>query len=154
IVVILINIRLRMENAIGLTLVTVVAVMEAHSNGWAFALERFSMVMSGMASAFVVNVLLFPPRPKQQFTQQLHAACDSLSLLLRTAISNEMKEQVLKTEKEKLHDTLRKLDERYKLFEEERALRSKSKLARARQLLVSKQMIKSLQKGADLIDVV
>jgi len=154
IAVILINIRFRMENAIGLTLVTVVAVMEAHNEGWAFALERFSMVMTGMACAFVVNVLLFPPRPKHQFTEQVHAACEGLSLLLRTAISNEMKEQVHKEEKEKLHDTLRKLDERYKLFEEERALRMKRKQERARQLLVSKQMIKALQKGADLLDVV
>jgi len=154
IAVILVNIRLRMENAIGLTLVTVVAVMEAHSEGWVFALERFSMVMTGMACAFVVNVLLFPPRPKRQFTDQVHAASDGLSLLLRTAISNEMKEQVHKEEKEKLHDTLRKLEERYKLFEEERALRMKRKQERARQLLVSKQMIKALQKGADLLDVV
>ncbi len=154
IVVILINIRLRMENAIGLTLVTVVAVMDAHTEGWAFALERFSMVMTGMGCAFVVNVLLFPPRPKHQFTEQVHAAYESLSLLLRTAISNEMKEQVHREEKEKLHDTLRKLDERYKLFEEERVLRMKHKQERARQLLVSKQMIKALQKGADLLDVV
>ncbi|HUC93786.1 MAG TPA: aromatic acid exporter family protein [Paenibacillus sp.] len=152
--VILINIRLKMEGAIGLTLVTVVAVMEAHSQGWPFALERFLMVMTGMGAAFFVNVLLFPPRPKRQFTLQVHEAHRKLSLLLRTAISNEIKEQVYREEKDALHGTLRKLDERFTLFEEERAVRPRKKLERARQLLVSKQMIKALQKGADLLDVV
>ncbi|GGG23611.1 FUSC family protein [Paenibacillus abyssi] len=154
IVVILVNMRLKMESAIGLTLVTVVAVMEAHGEGWLFALERLAMVFSGMGSAFAVNVLLFPPRPRRQFTEQVHQAFDQLSLLLRTAISNEMKEQIHHEEKEKLHDMLRKLDERYRLFEEERAVTKLSKLNQARQLIVSKQMIKTLQKGADLLDVV
>ncbi len=65
-----------------------------------------------------------------------------------------MKEQVYSKEKEKLHTTLRKLEERYRLFEEERAVTASSKQSRGRQLLVSKQMIKSLQKGMDLLDVV
>jgi uncharacterized membrane protein YgaE (UPF0421/DUF939 family) len=154
IIVILISIRLRMENTIGLTLVTVVAVMEATGEGWLFALERFSMVLTGMAAAFVVNVLVYPPRPRKQFTVQVHEAYGQLSLLLRMAISNEMKEDVHREEKEKLHGTLRKLDERYVLFEEERSLLPRRKLARARQLLLSKQMIKALQQGSDLLDVV
>lgn len=154
IVVILVCIRLRMESSIGLTLVTVVAVMEANQQGWLFALERFSMVMTGMGAAFLVNVLLFPPRPRQQFIEQVHGAYTQLSLLLRMAISNEMKEDVHRTEKDKLSGVLRKLEERYALFEEERTLRKKPRQARARQLILSKQLIKVLHKGADLLDVV
>ncbi len=154
ILVIIITIRLKMESAIGLTLVTVVAVMEAHSGGWWYAILRLAMVLTGMGAAFAVNVLLFPPRPRRQFNEQVHEAFNRMSLLLRTAISNEMKEQVYSKEKEKLHTTLRKLEERYRLFEEERAVTASSKQSRGRQLLVSKQMIKSLQKGMDLLDVV
>ena len=122
IIVILISIRLRMESSIGLTLVTVVAVMEANEQGWLFAVERFSMVLAGMGAAFVVNALLFPPRPRKQFVEQVHQAYGQLSLLLRMAISNEMKEDVHRKETEKLHNTLRKLQERYTVFEEERSL--------------------------------
>lgn len=152
--VILLIIRLKMESAIGLTLVTVVAVMEAHADGWLFAVERFAMVMTGIGSAFFVNVLVYPPRPKKQFVEQVHEAYDKLSLLLRTAISNEMKEQVFQDEKEKLDGMLRKLDERYSLFEEERAFRRERKQERARQLLLSRQMIRALQKGEALLDAV
>ncbi|MBW7476010.1 FUSC family protein [Paenibacillus oenotherae] len=154
IVVILLCIRLRMESTIGLTLVTVVAVMEANQQGWLFAVERFTMVLTGMGAAFLVNVLVFPPRPRHQFIEQVHGAYTQLSLLLRMAISNEMKEDVHRAEKDRLAGVLRKLEERYALFEEERSLLPKRRQARARQLILSKQLIKALHKGADLLDVV
>ncbi|MFD1955023.1 aromatic acid exporter family protein [Paenibacillus thailandensis] len=154
ILVIMISIRLKMESTITVTLVTVVAVMEANSQGIEVALERFLMVMTGIGAAFAVNVIVFPPRPRKQFSEQVKEAYAQLSLLLRTAISNEMKEQVYREEKEKLHGTLRKLEDRYKLFEEERKLLARTKSEHARQLLVSKQTIKTLQKGSDLLDMV
>lgn len=154
IVVILISIRLNMESTISLTLVTVVAIMEANGQGWDVAIERFLMVLTGIGASFAVNVLVFPPRPRRQFTAQVHQAYTQLSLLLRTAISNEMKEQVFRQEKDKLHGTLRKLEERHTVFEEERKILARTKTSHARQLLVSKQMIKTLQKGADLLDAV
>ncbi|WP_274648842.1 aromatic acid exporter family protein [Paenibacillus humicola] len=154
IIVIVICIRLKMENTIGLTLVTVVAVMEANGEGWLYALERYSMVLTGMAAAFAVNAAVFPPRPRKQFLEHVHGAYAQLSLLLRMAISNELKEDVHRKEKEKLHGALRKLEERYDVLEEERPLLARRKQSRARQLIVSKQMIKTLQKGADLLDAV
>ncbi|WP_337104061.1 FUSC family protein [Paenibacillus sp. YIM B09110] len=154
IVVILISIRLKMESTISLTLVTVVAIMEATGQGWDVAIDRFLMVLTGIGASFAVNVLVFPPRPKRQFNEQVSQAYTQLSLLLRTAISNEMKEQVFRQEKDKLHGTLRKLEERYLVFEEERKILARTKTSHARKLLVSKQMIKTLQKGADLLDVV
>lgn len=154
IIVILLSIQLRMESTIGLTLVTVVAIMEAHGQGWDAAISRFLMVLTGIGSSFVVNVLVFPPRPRRQFTEQVHQAYSQLSLLLRTSVSNEMKEQVYGQEKDKLLGVLRKLEERYTVFEEERKMLARARTSHARQLIVSKQMIKTLQKGADLIDVV
>lgn len=154
ILVILVSIRLKMETTIGVTLVTVVAIMEAHGQEMTMALERFLMVLAGMGAAFTVNVAVFPPRPRRQFTEQVHHAFSQMSLLLRTAISNEMREQVYRKEKEKLHKTLRKLEDSYNLFEEERKVLARTKRSHARQLLVSKQMIKALQKGSDLLEVV
>ncbi|MFD0711932.1 aromatic acid exporter family protein [Paenibacillus sp. GCM10027626] len=154
IIVILISIRLRMESTIGLTLVTVVAVMEATGEGWLFALERFLMVLTGMGAAFAVNILVFPPRPRKQFAEQVKEAYSELSLLLRMSISDELKEDVHRKEKEKLYQTLHKLEERYKLFEEERSWLNNQKREKARQLILSKQLIKTLQQGTDLLEVV
>lgn len=149
--VILFNIRIKTESAIGLTLVTVVAVMDAHAEGWTFALERLAMVMTGIVSAFLVNVLVLPPRPKKQFREQALEAHRSLSLLLRTAVANKMRRQVFKEEREKLEQTLRRLEEQYRLFGEERVMNRERRRDHARQLLVSRQMIRTLQQGAALL---
>lgn len=154
IAVILICIRLKMETTIGVTLVMVIAIMEAHGQGLDVALQRFLMVLTGMGAAFTINVLVFPPRPRKQFTEQVHLAYGQMSLLLRTAVSNEMKESVFRQEKETLHVSVRKLEDRYTLFEEERKVLAQAKKSHARQLLVSKQTIKALQKGVDLLEAV
>jgi uncharacterized membrane protein YgaE (UPF0421/DUF939 family) len=152
--VILLNIRLKTTSAIGLTLVTVVAVMDGHAEGWRFALERFAMVLTGIVSAFLVNVLVLPPRPKLQFREQVHEACNILSLLLRTAVSNEIREKVFREEHEKLEQIFRRLDEQYTLFREDRVFRPAGRRRHARQLLLSRQMIKTLRTGAALLDAV
>ena len=58
-----------------------------------------------------------------------------------------MKEDVHRKETEKLHNTLRKLQERYAVFEEERALLPSRRQAKSRQLLLSKQLIKVQPRG-------
>jgi uncharacterized membrane protein YgaE (UPF0421/DUF939 family) len=154
IIVILVSIRLRMESTVSLTLVTVVAVMETQGQGWEFAWGRLLMIFVGMMSSVTVNLLVFPPRPRQQFMDQVHEAFGQLSLLLRMAISNELKEDVHREEKTKLNGTLRKLEDRYTLFEQERPFTLRRRQANARQLIMSRQLIKTLQRGADLLDVI
>ncbi|OXM14078.1 FUSC family protein [Paenibacillus herberti] len=154
IAVILISIKLKMEATVGLTLVTVVAVMEANSTGWMFAVERFLQVLTGMGAAFAVNVLIFPPSPRKQFHDLVLESYTQLSLLLRTSISDEMKEQVYKQEKDKLHGIIGRLEERFKVLEEERSFRAARRAERARQLLLAKQLIRAVNKGADLLEVI
>ncbi|MGN7456560.1 FUSC family protein [Paenibacillus pasadenensis] len=154
IAVILISIKLKMEATVGLTLVTVVAVMEANSTGWMFAVERFLQVLTGMGAAFAVNVLIFPPSPRRQFHDLVHQSYAQLSLLLRTSISDEMREQVYNAEKDKLQGTIGRLEERFKVLEDERSFRASSRAERARQLLLARQLIRVVNKGADLLEVV
>ena len=118
IIVIIISLSMGMEETIGLTLVTVVAVMEA-SGEWRFAVNRLLLSLIGIGCAFVVNVLFFPPKPKEQFAAQIRTIFGKMSLLLRTVISNEMKETVFREEKEGLRSGLKSLSDKYRLMEEE-----------------------------------
>ncbi|MFC5699728.1 aromatic acid exporter family protein [Cohnella faecalis] len=152
--VILLCIQLKTEETIGLTLVTVVVIMEAHSQGWMLALERLAAVLTGMVSAFVVNVAVAPPRHRTRFVKQVQETQTMLSRLLRTAVSNELKENVFREEHEKLRTKLRKLEEFYDMFAEERVWRRKSRTARVRLLVVYKGMLTALERGVSLIDAV
>ncbi|MEF3305957.1 FUSC family protein [Paenibacillus sp. GYB003] len=153
VLVIMICIKLKMDESIGLTLVTVVAVMEA-SGQWDFALNRFLLSLIGIASAFVINIAFLPPKPKAQFHEQARAVFTQLSLLLRTAVSDEMKEKIFREQKQALYDRLTSLAAKYKLLEEEQKKIRRVKYREKRQLVVDKQMLVTLQKGYEVLEAV
>jgi uncharacterized membrane protein YgaE (UPF0421/DUF939 family) len=82
ILVIMICLKLKMQDSIGLTLVTVIAVMEA-SGEWQFALSRFVQILVGIGTASMVNIFFLPPKPREQFVTQIQSVFTRLSLLLR-----------------------------------------------------------------------
>jgi uncharacterized membrane protein YgaE (UPF0421/DUF939 family) len=152
--VILLGIRFRTEETISLTLVTVVVIMEAQGQGWMLAWDRLAAILMGMVSAFAVNVTIAPPRHRSRFLKQIQETQALLSRLLRTAVSNELKENIYRNELNQLKTVLRKLDESYDLFAEERVWRKNSRLKRARLLIVYKGMLSALERGLSLIDTV
>ncbi|MGG6311288.1 FUSC family protein [Paenibacillus macerans] len=153
ILVIMICLQLKMGDTIGITLVTVVSVMEA-SGQWDFALNRFLLSLIGIFSAFIINIVVFPPKPKVQYEQQVRQTFDQLSLLLRTAISDEMKETVFRSEKRALEDTIGSLAEKYKLMEEDKKKLKAPKFSDHRGLVIYKQMLRTLRKGFEVLDAV
>lgn len=153
IAVIMICLQLKMGETIGVTLVTVVVVMEA-SGQWEFALNRFILILIGILSSFLINIIVYPPKPKVQYDKQIHHTFNQLSLLLRTAISDEIKENVYRSEKRELEDTINKLSDQYKLMEEDQKRIKGSKFSESRQLVVYKQMLKALRKGYDVLETV
>ena len=153
ILVIMICLKIKMGDTIGLTLVTVVSVMEA-SGQWDFALNRFLLSLIGIVSAFLINIIFLPPKPREQFTDQFHDAFNQLSLLLRTVISDEMKKKVFREQKQKLSDALRSLSDKYKLLEEEIKNPKRTKYSKTRHVVVYKQMLYALQKGYEVLDAV
>ncbi|MFD0870873.1 MULTISPECIES: FUSC family protein [Paenibacillus] len=160
IVVIMVCIKLKMESTIGLTLVTVIAVMDVAGDAsvhWLFAVNRFLVIMIGIGSAFLVNIAFFPPQHEKHFLKQVRFVFGQLSLLLRTSISVEMKESVFKKQREELLKALHKLEDIYEMFEEERkklGKRGKRTLSGVRLLVVYKQMLRTLRKGLDVQETV
>jgi uncharacterized membrane protein YgaE (UPF0421/DUF939 family) len=152
--VILLCIRLKTEETISLTLVTVVVIMEAQGQGWMLAWDRLAAILTGMVAAFAVNVTIAPPRHRSRFLKNIQETQALLSRLLRTVVSNELKENIYRDEQNHLKSMLRKLEETYDLFAEERVWRKNSRLKRARLLIVYKGMLSALDRGLSLIDAV
>ncbi|MFC4303006.1 FUSC family protein [Cohnella boryungensis] len=152
--VILLCIRLKTEDTIALTLVTVVVIMEAQGQGWMVAWDRLAAILTGMVSAFAVNVAVAPPRHRTRFLKRVEETQALLSLLLRTVVSNELKENVYRKEQGDLRTKIRKLEEYYDMFAEERVWRKDARLQRARLLVVYKAMLVALERGYALIEAV
>ncbi|MBB6730078.1 FUSC family protein [Cohnella zeiphila] len=154
ILVILLCLKLKIEDTIGLTLVTVVVIMEARSQGWPAALDRLIGLLVGFASAFAVNLAIAPPKHRGRFVRLVQEAQSLLSRLLRTSVSNELKENVFHQERDQLQTLLKKLDEQYRMFAEERVWFPRSRTRQTRLLVVYKEMLQALQRGENLVEAV
>ncbi|WP_322903697.1 FUSC family protein [Paenibacillus campi] len=157
IVVIMICLRLKMGDTIGLTLVTVISVMEVSGMGqgqWQFALNRFTLSIIGIVSAFLINVLIAPPKPLEQFKAQIESTFTKMSLLLRTAVSDEIKEAVFREEKRSLDGAIQSLSDKYNLMEEEMGKLNRPSMTTQRHLVVDKQMVTALRKGMDVLTAI
>ena len=94
------------------------------------------------------------PKPKEQYITRIHIVFGKMSLLLRTAISHEMKDSVYRAEKKELESAIKSLSDKYNLFEEEQKKLKRAKYSQARQLVVYKQLLQSLRKGYEVLDAV
>lgn len=150
--VIAIVLAVHKESAVTLTLVTTIIIMHAGGE-LAFALERFAAIMIGIGAAFAVNVLVLPPNYRRQFLEMYRNALNALSLLLRTAVSYELKEGEVKSQREKLDALIRKLNDDYGTLEEEwRKWKRFRKRQSGRHVVIDKQMVKVLAIGVQVLD--
>ncbi|WP_428908334.1 FUSC family protein [Niallia sp. Krafla_26] len=148
IIVIGFSLKIKMADTISLTLVTVLAVMSAPGNeDLSYALHRFFVTFIGLLSALLVNMLIAPPNYKKNYVTKVRDVLQNMSILMRTAISDEMTEKFFREQMDHLENELLQLEEHYKLFNEERGKIAKLTNMDLREMVVFKQMFKSLQQG-------
>lgn len=153
VIVILVCLKLKMGSTISLTLVTVVVMMSQPAyTGLLAAADKFLIVLVGMGSAFLVNILISPPNYKRNFFNQEQETLRTLSLLLRTAISDELTEKSFQHQWREVKQDISKLEDFYKMLDEEREKISKIKPLDVREIVVLKQRLECLQHGLKLLD--
>jgi uncharacterized membrane protein YgaE (UPF0421/DUF939 family) len=155
VIVIIISLKLKMEGSISLTLITVLVMMSSHQyEGILAAANKFVIVLVGMASAFLVNLIISPPNFTKNFVEQMNSGFRKMSLLTRTAISNELTEKTFQDQWAQLKKDVSKLEDLYKILDEEREKISRIKPSDVRELVVFKQMLACLHQGLKLLDII
>jgi uncharacterized membrane protein YgaE (UPF0421/DUF939 family) len=153
ILVISLSLKMKMESTIPLTLVTVLAIMSDPGNeDLFFTLNRFLIILLGIGSALLVNLLILPPQYKKNYLEKVQSVFQNMSLLLRTAVSNEMTETFFQEHSKTLRNDIQKLEEQYKIFDEERGKMAKLRPLDVREIVVFKQMLKTLQQGEEVLE--
>ncbi|WP_223702396.1 FUSC family protein [Sutcliffiella deserti] len=151
--VISLSLKLKMESTIPLTLVTVLAIMSAPGNeDIMFTINRFLIILIGVGSAMTVNLVVLPPKYTKNYMEKIHSTFQTMSLLLRTAVSNEMSEKAYQDQSKELKTSIEKLESQFKVFDEERGKLGKLNQTNAREIVVFKQMLKTLQEGEQLLE--
>ncbi|WP_246861164.1 aromatic acid exporter family protein [Bacillus sp. REN3] len=155
VIVIIIGLKLKMEGSISLTMITVLVIMSSQKyDGLLAAGNKFIIVLVGMGSAFLVNILVSPPSSNKKFTSEMDLAFKELSLLMRTVISSELTEKSFQEGWRRLKKDEAKLEELYKTLDEEREKISRITRLDVREMVVFKQMLACLRHGLRLLDII
>lgn len=148
-----INLKLGLESsAISLALVTTIIIMgNPQDHFLLYALERFTLIMIGVVSAFVVNLVFLPPKHETRLYYKTSDVTEDTIRWIRLMTRHEVNQQSLKREIPLISDALVKIDHYYLLYKEERNYFKKAKHSKARKLVVFKQMIVSLKQAVLLL---
>lgn len=152
IVIILIMLQLKLEKSISLALVMMIAIMEIQGDSFiTFAILRFFTIVIGVLSAFLVNLIFLPPKYEMKLFQTLHLTQDEIIRWTRLAGRQASEHTATQKALVKIKDSLKQIDELYALFKEERDYFKKNTFAKARKLVVYRQMITTSNSSYDLL---
>ncbi|MDQ0216825.1 uncharacterized membrane protein YgaE (UPF0421/DUF939 family) [Oikeobacillus pervagus] len=152
IVAITLILKLKIENTIGLALVTLIAIMEvSHEQFIQFALIRFSTIMLGVFSSFVVNLIFLPPKYETKLFHQIDLLTQDILKWMRLISRNASEHHLLKKDIGKIRERLMKLDQLYLMFKEDQnTLKSKSPV-KNRKLVIYRHMVSTTRRSFDIL---
>jgi len=152
ILAIVVMLKLKLENTVPLTLVTIIIIMDSHSaNFLTFASLRISTVMLGILSAFAVNLIFLPPKYETRLFTSIHEVSEEVIRWIRVSIRHASDHASVKEDIEKLTEKLTKVDQWYSFYKEERSYTKKQQYVKARKLVLYRQMIATSKKSLEVL---
>lgn len=140
IIVIGINLKLKIENTMGLSLVTLLVIMVSPGDDFFnFAVIRFSTVMLGVLSSFTVNLIFLPPKYEQKLYLKIASISEEITKWIRLIHASE--HRLLKNDIQKIDNEIIELDELYLLYKEERNYFKRNNLEKMRKLVIYRHLI-------------
>ncbi|WP_141434353.1 aromatic acid exporter family protein [Bacillus sp. 03113] len=148
IIVITINLKLKIEKTIALSLVTLIAIMDASTDSFIqFASIRFLTILLGIFSSFLVNLVFIPPKYENKLYNSITSVSESITKWIRLNIRHASEHKLLKHDIEQLSESIIKIDQLYLMYREERNYFKKSNLIKSRKLVIYRQMIYTLKRA-------
>lgn len=154
IISIAINVRLGLNKTVSLTVLTIITIMLQSAEGIniPFIINRVSLVVIGVVSAFIVNALVFPPNHQKLLFNRIQDAVDQTLFLLRVIPNKTMSVPTLKTEDREIEKKITKIKDYFDILVEERSrLFIRNKIHFLRSIVIYKHMIHVLEKQYTLI---
>ncbi|WP_160725449.1 FUSC family protein [Bacillus sp. USDA818B3_A] len=152
IIVILLNLKLKLENTIGLSLVTLISIMETQSDNFIqFAGIRFSTIMIGVFSAFFVNLIFMPPKYENKLYFKIVNTTEEIIKWIRLSTRHDYDHQLLKADILDFKDSIHSMEQLYTMYKEERSYFKKVKLEKSRKLVIYRQLNITAKKALDTL---
>lgn len=152
IIIITILLKLKLEKTISLTLVTFIVIMETPNPDFMqFALLRFSTIMIGILSSFLVNFIFIPPKYETKLFYRISGVTEEILKWTRLAMRHASEYRLLKKDIAIIKERLTKVNQFYSLYKEERRYFKRNDISKTRKLVIYRQMIIASQKGFEVL---
>ncbi|MDN4608396.1 FUSC family protein [Sporosarcina highlanderae] len=152
VIIILIMLKLGLEKSVSLALVTMIAIMEIKGDAFlSFATLRLVTIVIGVLSAFIVNLLFMPPKYETKLFQAIHQSQDEIIRWIRLAGRQASEHIATKKSLDKLKERLTNVNQLYTLFKEERSYFKRNTMAKARKLVIYRQMIAASKSSYEVL---
>lgn len=152
IIVIIINVRFKSSNTITLSVVTVIAIMESQSGEFLdFAFIRFFTIALGILSAFIVNLIFLPPKYETKLYFKISNITEEITKWVRISTRHASEHTHIKNDIQTMKEQVLNIEQLYMMFKEEREWFKKDKHAKARKLVVYRQMIVTTKRSLDIL---
>ena len=152
IIVIIINLKLKLENTIGLSLVTLISIMETPGGDFIpFAGIRFSNNHDWSIFCFIVNLVFIPPKYENKLYFKIANTTEEIIKWIRLGIRHDYDHNLLKTDIEHLKESLIKISQFYSMYKEERSYFKKNTLEKSRKLVIFRQMNSTAKRALDTL---
>ncbi|MFD2043236.1 aromatic acid exporter family protein [Ornithinibacillus salinisoli] len=154
IISIAINIKLGLYKTVSLTVLTIITMMLGHGDGISFLyiIERLSLVAIGVLSAFIINVIVFPPNHEKNLFKMIKRASEKTNFLLRVIPNKTMSVPQMKAEDREIDKLIDQANDYYEIISDERnRLFIKNRICFFRNIIIYKHMIQVLIKKQTLI---
>lgn len=152
ILAIVLMLKLKLDNPVPLTLVTIIIIMDSHTTDFlSFASLRFLTILLGIFSAFIVNLIFLPPKYEVRLFKSIHEVSEEVVRWIRVSIRHASDHVSVKEDIDRLDEKLIKVDQWYSFYKEERSYTKKQQYAKARKLVLYRQMIATSKKSLDVL---
>lgn len=156
IIVIIITLKLKLENTISTALVTVVAIMEtttSNENFAIFAFDRFTAVLVGVLAASFVNILLLPPNYEKKLSRGMISVTEQTNKIMMMTLHKTVGSSGLKEDIYQLKEMMRNVTNFYRLYKEDRIILGKKKREheKVRKIVLFRQMLLTADNAFDTL---
>lgn len=140
--IVAIGIMVKLKLDVRLALVTIIAIMEAPTDGFLqFATLRSLSVLLGILSAFIVNLIFLPPKYETKLFQSISEVTEDILKWIRLTTRFASEDRLLKKDIGTLKNRINEAQKLYSMYKEERRYFKRSDYAKLRKLVIYRQMI-------------
>ncbi len=148
------NIRLGWVKTVNITIITIAVIMLSSSDTINFMelVNRLSLIFIGILSAFLVNMLVFPPNHQKILYGLLKKATEQTTFLLRYIPSKTMKIKEMHDKEAEIEDTIKEIKDYIRVIEDEKGrMFIRNRTTFMKDIIVFKQMLKVVELEFQLI---